>query len=753
MILATQYKLAATEKKLTATEKKFAATEKKLAAAKKRLETAEGGLSADREKPTITWLKHLIAKRQHTTAGHEDINDATIELKDATAKLKDVTTEQTHATAKLKDATTEQKHATAEHNFVTTLHDLATDCLRLSMHFFHPIQQCAQQVYHSALPLSPTSSQLHKSCLQSVIDNQLSHVVTFSGAPSTWGSLLRTIDVRPKQLTCIATSVHGIISACGNIVEVYNVVTGVLQQSLCAPESVVKIHLLPDGSIWFLVHSSSVTMWDMQTGGHIHTFSIQSKIGDIAVSATSIACVSSDGSVTYWDIFTKERGKSFGSGDPVVTIDWFSPQELVVVTQNTLSIHNVVTGGYSDTFPIPGCAREMICLDGEGRFLIRTSESSSGVDQEKSFFVTVNYTQLKFGPKELGLSELNGEFTHVWQSTAYSGQLSSPMVIQNKIACITPANGVLLFNASSNNWENSPPLLGAAVFVAMSNRNLVVQTKDSIQIFSTDVLASDETHDDVHLSHVYPLGENHIICILKSTRNLTLLKLETLQELNPGENISQLKSSLTDRPDFPCALFGCGLVAEFGVSKVVEMWQSGTPLPEQTEATEEDAPLRGWSPERTRVIKVYSSPRWELHVEDPIRGVTLASLPLESSDFDTGNIYDIIFDSETRFHLKIDGPGLHVQIPHDITASPSRDYSHTIIKGEPVPLSEPRAKPPYTLDANCEWVLDAKSRKVCWISPADIRRGNGGHFWAGLSLVMVGGDGVVRKVTFKDPDR
>jgi hypothetical protein len=42
-------------------------------------------------------------------------------------------------------------------------YDLATDCLRLSMHFFHPIQQCAQQVYHTALPLSPTSSLLRNS--------------------------------------------------------------------------------------------------------------------------------------------------------------------------------------------------------------------------------------------------------------------------------------------------------------------------------------------------------------------------------------------------------------------------------------------------------------------------------------------------------------------------------------------------------------------------------------------------------------
>jgi len=110
----------------------------------------------------------------------------------------------------------------------TSLSDLATDCLRLSMHFFHPIQQCAQQVYHTAVPLSPTSSQLHKYCLQSIIDNHLSPVTEFMGAPHTWGSLLRSIDTRPRQLTCITTSGQSIISACEDRVTIYDAVTGVL---------------------------------------------------------------------------------------------------------------------------------------------------------------------------------------------------------------------------------------------------------------------------------------------------------------------------------------------------------------------------------------------------------------------------------------------------------------------------------------------------------------------------------------------
>jgi hypothetical protein len=42
-------------------------------------------------------------------------------------------------------------------------------------------------------------------------------------------------------------------------------------------------------------------------------------------------------------------------------------------------------------------------------------------------------------------------------------------------------------------------------------------------------------------------------------------------------------------------------------------------------------------------------------------------LPLEDDDLGSGEVYDLTFDSETRFYLKIDRPGQHVQIPYDIT--------------------------------------------------------------------------------------
>jgi len=623
-----------------------------------------------------------------------------------------------------------------------TPYKLATDCLRLSTYFFHPIQQCAQQVYHTALPLSPTSSQLHESFLQGVIDNQLSYITTFLGAPNTWGSLLRTIDIRPRQLTCIATSIQQIICACEDIVHIYDALTGVLQQSLCAPEAVVKIKASQDGTFLFFAHSSSGTMWEVQTGGLINTFHMQSGICDLTVSMTHIACGSSDGSVIFWNIHTKEKSQVSWNGQPVVTTLWWNLHLLAVASQGSVYIHSVVTHKTLATFSITDYVWGMVLQSYGGNLIVGTSQPAKGENQVLCSF------------KIIRPSWRNPQMGQVQeQPQKYLGQLLDPTLVGEDIVCITPPSGVQTFNSTSYRLVNNPPLLGAAISVAISlNRNLVIQTQDSIQIFSTDVLTSNGFHKSVQPSHIYPLGKRYIVCLLQPNRNLAILKLRNLQELHPDRNTPSLRSLLMGQSTSARASFCRGLVAEFSVPAVMEAWRSGTPLPEWSEVANEDRPLSGLSPDCARVATVHRSPQQEVRVKDTKTGTTLAKLSLRRDDLGGGEVYDLIFDSETRFYLRIDGPGWHIQIPHDVVASPSGRYSHTIARGEPVTLSEPRAVPPYTLDANYEWVVDAQSRRICWISPGNVRRGSGGHFWAGLSLVMVGDDGIVRKVTFREPN-
>ena len=600
------------------------------------------------------------------------------------------------------------------------LDNLATDCLRLSMHFFHPIQQCAQQLYHTALPLSPTSSLLRKSCLQNVVDNQLSNVVTFLGAPSAWGLLLRTVDVRPRQLSCIATSVQGIIAACEDVVNTYDAITFVLRQSLRAPETVTKIRDSPDGSILFLAHFSSVTMWDVQTGGHIHTFITRSEIQDMAVSTMGdyIACGLSGSAVAFWNIHSKEEGKSFKVGGPVVTIFWLSHRILVVATQDTIYTHDIIIGKTTDKLSIPGPIWGMVYLEDQDEFLVGVSQQISGTRAVECFFVTIRYTQVHKpglqGRKPLSILR---------QSLANSRYLSSPVLVGGEIACMIPGGGVQSFNTRSRKWTERPPLLGATLSVAVSlNRNLVVQTKDSIQIFSADVLtSSDNVHDDIRSSRIYPLDETYIICVPQPTGRPTLLELETLR----GDTSSLL-------------LF-------------MEPWRLGR-LFSEWKREGEGVPLGGLSPLFTWLAVVGGSDQRLLRITRLSDGMMIADAPLSDGGFEAGEVSGVAFSSETRLYLKTGGPGRHVQIPCDIILPSLGGGQHKIIIGDPEPLSEPRGIPPYVLDTNCEWVLDAESRKICWISPGDIRRGDGGHFWVGLSLVMVGDDGVVRKLTFKDPD-
>ena len=590
------------------------------------------------------------------------------------------------------------------------------------MHFFHPIQQCAQQLYHTALPLSPTSSLLRKFCLQNVVDNQLSHVATFSGASSAWGLLLMTVDTRPRRLSCITTSVQGIIAACGDIVNIYDAITFILRQSLHAPEVVTKIRDSPDGSTLFLAHLSSVTMWDVQTGGRIHTFTASSEIRDMAVSTMGdhIACGLSGSTVTSWNIHNKE-GKGFKVGQPVVTIFWLSHRVVVVATQGTIHTHDIVIGKTTDKLPIPGRIWGMVYLEDRDEFLVGVSRQISGTWGEECFFVTIKYAQMHRpglqGRKPLSILR---------QSPVKNGYLSSPVVIGGEIVCMIPGGGVQSFNTRSRKWTEMPPFLGAALSVAVSlNRNLVVQTRDLIQIFSADILTSNEAHDDVRSSHVYPLGETYIICVLQPGGHFTLLELETLGEVRPDDNTSPLGS-------------------------LTQSQRLGTLLSELGRAGE-GASLGLLSPMFTWVVTVRGSPRRRLCVGSAAHGTTIADKILMDDESRAWEVYGIAFDSENRFYLKIDGPGRHVQIPCDIVPSPE-GRQHRIIIGDPEPLSQPRETPPYTLDKNCEWILDSKSRKICWISPGHMRRGNGGHFWAGLSLVMVGDDGVVKKLTFKDPD-
>ena len=614
------------------------------------------------------------------------------------------------------------------------------------MYFFYPIQQCAQQIYHTALVLSPKSSLLRQINQQKIVHEQV-HVTGFLDAPSDWGLLLTTINAGSRPPTSITTFAEKISVAYEDIVNIYDAVTFALEQSLHTPQSVTRVQGSGDGSILHSAHSQSVTSWDIQTGGLVDTFHTRSKINDTVISQTDghIACSLFDGSVAFRNALTKNEG-SFGDNQPIVSLCWLTSTELAVATKRSIYIADIATGSTSESFPLPDLVWGMVVLSSDV-LMVGTSKAGEGLggDQMSCSLSSITCKRSQSGQHQRVLRHMGGP------APVYRGQLTCPSYVEKEIACITPPSGVQVFNAIRGIWVR-PSLLDKAVSVAVSLTNLVVQTQDSVQIFSLEVLASGTPKQDAQLSHIYPLGDKHAVC-LRIDRRLSIIELDSLRGLRPGLGTLPLESLLTkSSASFRASCRG-GLVAEFGVSIIMQVWQSLAPLPRWTEAAEENALLGGLSPTCTRIVTLYDLPQWELRVRDATDGTTLAKLPLEGGNFKgTGVAYDLTFDSETGFYLKVDGPGYNLQLPYDIVASPSGQYSHTIKQGKPVPLPEPRKTSPYTLDANREWVLDAQSREICWIPAENMRRGNGGHFWVGTSLVMLGNDGVVRKLSFKEPD-
>ena len=634
----------------------------------------------------------------------------------------------------------------------------------MTIYFFYPIQQCAQQIHHTAFPLLPLTS-LDRLDLE---EHDRTHISDFLGAPSDWGMLLTTISVGPRRPTAIAAFAEKIAIAYEDVVNIYDAVTFVLEQSLRTPQSVTRIRGSTDGSFLYSTHTRSVALWDIQTGGLIDTFHTQSGIDDTVVSHTDghIACRLSDGSVVFRNGRTKNED-SFQIDQPVVTICWLPPgkpavrttklppAELAIATKNEVYTVDIDTGSTSTIARAHDTVWGMAVL-GSDRLIVGTSKPGAAGERELcSLSPFTRRQQSNWNREPYPLKK--------GLQPTFRGPLTSPMAVGEKIVCITPPNGVQVFNTPAPpnvvqgfdtpdlNWTEYPFLLQKAKSLAESlDRNLVVQTEDSVQIFSFKVLTGEPNWGTGVLSHVYPLGEKHAVC-LRIDRRLTIIELETLKSLEPGVDSSSLVSSLMKSST--SASCSRGLVAEFGISMVVRSWRTLAPLPRWAEGAEGDTLLGGLSPTCTLNATLYSLPRRELRVNAAENGTTLAMLRLEDDGpAGTGVPYDLAFDSETRFYLKVDAPGYHLKITYDIITSPSGQYPCTIKQGEPVPLSQPRTAPPYTLDVNLEWVLDGQSRKICWIPPDVMRRGSGGHFWAGASLVMFGSDGVVRKLSFKDPD-
>jgi len=640
------------------------------------------------------------------------------------------------------------------------LTDLATDCLRLTLRFFRPIQMSAQHIYHTALPLSPCNSILLLRFLRSHPSwkkDRTTWQATLLETSAGWGSVLRTIKVDSGKFTCMAVAGHRIAAACNdNVVNVYDVATGVLRLTLEAPHLVTEVVGSSDGSVLFCSHQRprKITLWDTQTGSLVHTFTTKFEISDITVSSTGkyLASFSLDGTFRFWEVGSRSGGSRFWD-NPVVSTCWLEPEDHIALAfEGTVTVLEMAAGRTLHTFPVGERVQRITYSAGQHRLAIwLTSETGS----------TIVVIDIRTGSTLVSSPPLMDVV-----SFTFSGG-------GDRVVCATKTGDLRFFYIdplSPPDWCDYLNNLGTIHSISLlRSGQLVANLGGSIQLLGKDYAQPPSTREDPEISHVYPLDNGRAISASSKEReDVRLLDMEIMKTLArypipippSGRGVSFTPRILCASIDRHVAVLYFWMSGRFTLS----VWAIGNEGFKWEEHFSRPVFSGALSPVGEKLIAVVkgSGPSvWEFC----LRGV-LDSWYYWPTIFSGKPPSKIAFTSETQFYTEV----IHVQAPpaplpepqdHTKDKDNSKDYivrktfalslivSHGHVIKE---VSEEILNAPYTLDENLEWVVDAKSRRVCWLPPGYVSGIDNGHsFFVGSSIVMAGQDGIVRRLTFRNP--
>lgn len=545
---------------------------------------------------------------------------------------------------------------------------------------------------------------------------------------------MRTIKGTVGRFTCMTTIGHRIAAACDDgTVAIYDSVTGVLRLSLSPEDTIEEVAGSPDGSTIFCTHQSnpSITMWDIQTGGLIHTFMSKSRVIAAAISLEGryLACGLFDGSVHSWEVANRMECSTFGGGFPVTHLCWLVPEEqLLVVNLSSLHIWDVVTGTALYTLSMPGPVCGTAYSQKLDQLVVATASSGA-----KSIITTID-------PR-----------------TCVSSTLST---IQRRLTCLTfsqttkelvcgmETNGLQLFNISTKQWRQFDYPATITSVSTLSNRTVVVNARDSgIQLLNLDERYTPSRQLIAPMFRVYTFDDHRIIAIisviegcamlLESTTMLPLLKIPLW-----GNRISIVHAFIL------CASLENLIVIHCFEEKGrenMQLWRFGGGPPEWTVGVDGLPSIGRISPTSTQLVTfhiVYNEVCiciWDVGDGRLLKKLLLncgPTLPL-----------DITFDSEDQFYF-------HHQtyrIPYILVSLPGSDPpNYSIICGRQLDIAFQSPRRQFSLDDSCEWVVSG-SQRICWIPPGYIWSAQESYCWAGSSLIMAGQDGMLRKLTFQEP--
>ena len=185
------------------------------------------------------------------------------------------------------------------------------------------IRDSPSHIYHSALPLSPSSSWL-RGCYEAEAAGE---VKVLMGLPERWDTCSRTIhfECPPKAFAhCGDTIAVGV----GSDVVLLDAITGIRKSVLSShTDEILSLASSLDGTLLVSRSNANVNLWDVQTGGVIKTFGRDTSITSACISpdGTAIALGTEDGAIRFWDIQTGKSRSIETHQDSEVTYITFSP--------------------------------------------------------------------------------------------------------------------------------------------------------------------------------------------------------------------------------------------------------------------------------------------------------------------------------------------------------------------------------------------------------------------------------------------
>ena len=251
--------------------------------------------------------------------------------------------------------------------------------------------------------------------------------------------------------------------------------------SLSPTEPIHAMRGSQDGSLLFCAHQRpSITLWDIQTGGLIHTFTLKQTVSDIAISLGDryLACRLFDSTIKR-EVATKMECPFSRNNLQVTHLCWLDPEEKIAVTlAASVHIRDIASAKVLRLFKmLDSTIRGMVYSQRRDELIILTTSSTGstiniihplrgspstprGIQQSiYCFAFSRTSNQLVCGTEKIGL-ELSDTSTQLWRHFEYPSRITSVSFLSNgTVVAGVKSSGIQVLSLDNGPTTSQQPIL------------------------------------------------------------------------------------------------------------------------------------------------------------------------------------------------------------------------------------------------------------------------------------------------------